>query len=69
MSKTIKKSAECWCDCHDVADQPLGCAACRKKHVPHDRPQYGHQYALTGARGVKCILNGNTWGESEVFVR
>jgi hypothetical protein len=29
-------------------------------------PEYGKQYALTGATGTKSIANGNTWKESEV---
>lgn len=31
-----------------------------------DRPEYGKQYALTGGSKDKCIMNGNTWAESEV---
>lgn len=31
-----------------------------------DRPEYGKQYALTGATGTKAISNGNSWKESEV---
>ena len=31
-----------------------------------DKPQEGKVYALTGARGSRCIANGNTWAESEV---
>ena len=31
-----------------------------------DKPVAGKAYALTGARGTKCIANGNTWKESEV---
>ena len=39
--------------------------------VDHDledehKPQDGKVYALTGARGDRCIANGNTWKESEV---
>jgi hypothetical protein len=30
-----------------------------------DRPVFGRQYSLTGAPGETCILNGNTWAESE----
>ncbi len=30
-----------------------------------DRPVPYRQYRLTGARGVACIANGNTWAESE----
>ncbi len=29
-------------------------------------PVAGRQYMLTGKKGDKCILNGNTWEESEV---
>ena len=31
-----------------------------------DKPEEGKVYALTGAKGTACILNGNTWKESEV---
>ena len=31
-----------------------------------DKPEAGKVYALTGARGSRCIANGNTWAESEV---
>lgn len=31
-----------------------------------DAPVPGKQYMLTGGHGDKCILNGNTWAESEV---
>ena len=31
-----------------------------------DKPEEGKVYALTGARGTRCIANGNTWTESEV---
>jgi hypothetical protein len=31
-----------------------------------DKPEEGKVYALTGARGTRCIANGNTWKESEV---
>ena len=30
-----------------------------------DKPEEGKVYALTGAKGTACILNGNTWKESE----
>ena len=26
-----------------------------------DKPEEGKVYALTGARGTRCIANGNTW--------
>jgi hypothetical protein len=31
-----------------------------------DKPEEGKVYALTGARGTRCIANGNTWKDSEV---
>ena len=31
-----------------------------------DKPLPGKTYALTGARGTRCIANGNSWAESEV---
>ena len=31
-----------------------------------DRPEAGKTYALTGTKKDKCLLNGNTWKESEV---
>ena len=30
-----------------------------------DKPEPGKIYSLTGAKGVPCIANGNTWAESE----
>ena len=30
-----------------------------------DKPEAGKIYSLTGAPGVACIANGNTWAESE----
>ena len=36
------------------------------KGDPADKPKPFKQYALTGGTGVKCIMNGNTWSESEV---
>jgi len=30
------------------------------------RPEYGVQYSLTGVKGQKCIMNGNTWEESRI---
>ena len=33
---------------------------------PEDKPEANKQYALTGGPGDKCILNGNSWKESEV---
>ena len=39
-----------------------------RKDMPkkEDKPEAGKVYALTGARGSRCIANGNTWAESEV---
>jgi|TARA_Y100000590_G_scaffold231321_1_gene260682 hypothetical protein len=34
--------------------------------VDKGKPEAGKVYALTGKTGDKCILNGNTWEESEV---
>ncbi len=31
-----------------------------------DKPEPGKTYALTGARGSRCIANGNSWKESKV---
>ena len=31
-----------------------------------DKPEFGKLYALTGGSNDKCIMNGNTWAESEV---
>ena len=31
-----------------------------------DKPVAGKTYALTGARGTRCIANGNSWSESVV---
>lgn len=36
------------------------------KGDPKDKPEPFKQYALTGGPGVKSIVNGNTWAESEV---
>lgn len=33
-----------------------------------DKPEQGKVYALTGAKGTKCIANGNRWSESEVHL-
>ena len=33
---------------------------------PEDKPEANKQYALTGGPGDRCILNGNSWKESEV---
>lgn len=37
-----------------------------KQTVYKDEPEPGKVYALTGTKDTKCILNGNTWAESEV---
>ena len=36
------------------------------KQKETDKPEDGKVYALTGGPGTACILNGNTWKESEV---
>ena len=36
------------------------------KDINKGQPEYGKQYALTGITGKKCIMNGNTWAESEI---
>ena len=36
------------------------------KEKETDKPEDGKVYALTGGPGTACILNGNTWKESEV---
>ena len=35
------------------------------KNKKEDKPIPGKVYSLTGAPGVPCIMNGNTWAESE----
>jgi len=35
-------------------------------YTKKDKPVEGKTYALTGTKNDKCILNGNTWKESEV---
>jgi len=35
-------------------------------YTKKDKPEAGKTYALTGTKDDKCILNGNTWKESEV---
>lgn len=32
----------------------------------NNKPESGKIYVLTGGAGVPCILNGNTWKESEI---
>jgi len=34
--------------------------------IKKDKPEDGKVYSLTGGPGTACILNGNTWKESEV---
>ena len=34
--------------------------------MKNNKPEYGKQYALTGGKEDKCIMNGNSWEESEV---
>lgn len=36
------------------------------KNKKEDRPEYGKVYSLIGGSNDKCIMNGNTWKESEV---
>ena len=36
------------------------------KYCKKDKPEAGKTYALTGTKKDKCLLNGNTWEESEV---
>ena len=36
------------------------------RKIKEDKPQAGKVYALTGARGSRCIANGDTWRDSEV---
>ena len=43
-----------------------GCEYIVKKEPKKDKPVAGKTYALTGARGTRCIANGNSWTESEV---
>ena len=38
----------------------------KTKETVYDKPEEGKTYALTGTKNDKCILNGNTWKESEV---
>jgi len=35
-------------------------------YTKKDKPEEGKTYLLTGTKNDKCILNGNTWKESEV---
>ena len=36
------------------------------KYCEKDKPEAGKTYALSGKIQDKCLLNGNTWKESEV---
>lgn len=38
-----------------------------KNNKDKGAPIPGVQYALTGKKGDKCIMNGNTWDESKVI--
>ena len=44
----------------NVKDTPL------PSGLSKDKPVEGKTYALTGGPNEKCILNGNSWKESEV---
>jgi hypothetical protein len=44
----------------------VGCLNALGITVEEDRPKDGKIYALTGGRDSRCIMNGNTWAESEV---
>ena len=37
--------------------------------IDKGRPEPGKQYRLTAGKGAPCIMNGNTWAESEVTER
>ena len=44
------------------------CSACDAECdclANEDEPEQGKVYALTGTSDEACILNGNTWAESE----
>jgi hypothetical protein len=38
----------------------------KKLNIKKDKPVEGKTYLITGGPNEKCILNGNTWKESEV---
>ena len=42
--------------------QCSNCLACKCGEC--DRPEYGKQYALTGGKDSKSIMNGNSWKDS-----
>ena len=58
MSKKLIKKMNQYYGCEYIVDR----SASKKK----DKPEPGKTYALTGARGSRCIANGNSWAESEV---
>ena len=35
-------------------------------HKEENKPEYGKQYSLTGGKGQKCVMNGDSWKDSEV---
>ena len=60
MSKKLIKQMNEYYGCEYIVD---GSVSKKKKK---DKPEPGKTYALTGARGSRCIANGNSWAESEV---
>ena len=58
MNKKLIKQLNEYYGCEYIVDGSVN----EKK----DKPKAGKTYALTGARGARCIANGNTWEESEV---
>ena len=60
MSKKLIKKMNEYYGCEYIVD---GSPYKKKKK---DKPEPGKTYALTGARGSRCIANGNSWAESEV---
>ena len=58
MNKKLIKQLNKYYGCEHIVD---GSA-----NEKEDKPEAGKTYALTGARGTKCIANGNSWSESEV---
>ncbi len=58
MNKKLIKQLNEYYGCEYIVDG----SANEKK----DKPMPGKTYALTGARGSRCIANGNSWAESEV---
>lgn len=51
-----------------IEGRPVGSStdAINAEHRRQGYPEFGKQYALTGAIGTPAISNGNTWAESEV---